>query len=497
MSIESTFQELFNLVYSGNNRDRDVHLLLDCYFPPQPHLPLYTLQELADQYPDISSRERVRQIKETFENNIRNYKEISETFPSIKIEIISAFKKIEENGCFISIEELSATRQSARSLAGIFQLGSLLNIHNNQAQLIENNQRGYIIPINVEKIQINKGLGSTRKSANHYGSVYPFSKLSLITEWDFIPSQQKIYFIKGLLQNEERYIELGDGDFFGFLGFSRDRILSRLVQIFTVYERVPIDNLVKSLHRTIKKRLISDKDADLDTLEECSDVFGEYCIRAGYCFESNGYFLASDDLRKYIHENPQPDDDMFLIECTLVKRLQKNGHPMITSDFINLMRETGANVSHIMEFAGLIYRTGYRRNSIYHTLDDQYIIQDQVIQPVDRNRIEINRIIRDTHLAKKVKRLCQYQCQICGNRLQIGDEEFYSEVHHIRPLGDPHNGPDTLENMLCVCPNCHVQLDYGAIPINISRLRFIERNPLSIQSINYHNQVIFHSEVGV
>lgn len=497
MSIESSFQELFNLVYSGNNPDRDVHLLLDYYFPPQPHLTLYTLQELADHYPDISSRERVRQIKETFENNIRNFKDMSTTYPSMKIELITAFEVIEENEGFISIEELSASRKSTRSLAGIFQLGSLLNIHNNQAQLIEINQRGYIVPIYVEKLQINKGLGSTRKLANHYGSVYPFNKLSQISEWDFIPSQQKTSFIKRLLENEEGYIELGDGDFFGFLGFSRDRIHSRLVQIFTVYERVPIDNLVKSLHRTIKKRLISDKDAVLDMLEACSDVFSEYCIRAGYCFESSDYFIASDNLRKYINENPQPDDDMFVIECTLVNQLQKNGHPMMTSDFIPLMRETGANVRHIMEFAGLIYRTGYRRNSIYHTLDDQYITQDQVIQSVDRNRIEINRVIRDTYLVKKVKRLCQFQCQICGNRLQIGDEEFYSEVHHIRPLGDPHNGPDTLENMLCVCPNCHVQLDYGAIPINISQLRFAERNPLSIQSIEYHNQVIFHSSVKV
>ena len=60
MSIEDTFKELFDLVYSGYNPDRDARLLLDYYFPPLPHLPLYTLQELSDQYSDISTRERIR-----------------------------------------------------------------------------------------------------------------------------------------------------------------------------------------------------------------------------------------------------------------------------------------------------------------------------------------------------------------------------------------------------------------------------------------------------
>ena len=39
----------------------------------------------------------------------------------------------------------------------------------------------------------------------------------------------------------------------------------------------------------------------------------------------------------------------------------------------------------------------------------------------------------------------------------------YAEGAHIRPLGYPHDGPDVLGNVLCLCPNDHVRFDYGAI----------------------------------
>ncbi|MFD8900185.1 HNH endonuclease [Streptomyces ardesiacus] len=36
----------------------------------------------------------------------------------------------------------------------------------------------------------------------------------------------------------------------------------------------------------------------------------------------------------------------------------------------------------------------------------------------------------------------------------------YSEGAHIRARGD--GGPDTVENLLCLCPNCHVLFAFGA-----------------------------------
>ncbi|TJZ42306.1 hypothetical protein FCH28_35515 [Streptomyces piniterrae] len=43
--------------------------------------------------------------------------------------------------------------------------------------------------------------------------------------------------------------------------------------------------------------------------------------------------------------------------------------------------------------------------------------------------------------------------------------EAYSEAAHIQALGKPHDGPDTIGNVLCLCPNCHVLFDRGALQL--------------------------------
>jgi putative restriction endonuclease len=54
---------------------------------------------------------------------------------------------------------------------------------------------------------------------------------------------------------------------------------------------------------------------------------------------------------------------------------------------------------------------------------------------------------------------------VCGVQL-ITPAGEYAEAAHIQALGTPHNGPDVLENLLCLCPNDHVLFDTGAIYID-------------------------------
>ncbi len=84
--------------------------------------------------------------------------------------------------------------------------------------------------------------------------------------------------------------------------------------------------------------------------------------------------------------------------------------------------------------------------------------------PTQRRRSNINRIVRNYDVAASVKRLYDNSCQICSTRL-VTAAGPYSEGAHIRPLGIPHNGPDTMENILCLCPNCHTLFDGHALTI--------------------------------
>ncbi|EOC1797756.1 HNH endonuclease [Vibrio fluvialis] len=107
-----------------------------------------------------------------------------------------------------------------------------------------------------------------------------------------------------------------------------------------------------------------------------------------------------------------------------------------------------------------------------------------------RAKQEVYRILRDTMLARKIKKLHKDQCQLCNTTVRLKNNETYSEAHHIIPIGKPHHGPDTPENIIVVCPTCHVLCDYGAIILDIKQIKQRAGHSISIKSINYHNESV-------
>jgi hypothetical protein len=112
----------------------------------------------------------------------------------------------------------------------------------------------------------------------------------------------------------------------------------------------------------------------------------------------------------------------------------------------------------------------------------------------EREPLTIHRIKRNPALSRRVKEtFYDNKCQICGNTVSLCDGQTYAEGHHIRPLGDPHNGDDLIENIICVCPNHHVQLDRGAILLNVDEfeLKIHEEHKMSTKYVDYHNKHIY------
>ncbi|WP_343028555.1 HNH endonuclease [Massilia sp. MP_M2] len=112
--------------------------------------------------------------------------------------------------------------------------------------------------------------------------------------------------------------------------------------------------------------------------------------------------------------------------------------------------------------------------------------------PADRQQVTVYRILRDTALARHVKEIHDYRCQLCGETINLSDGRKYSEAHHIQPLGRPHDGPDLLENVICVCPNHHVELDYGARKLEASAIRSVAGHTISERYIKYHNEKVYN-----
>ncbi|WP_393959907.1 HNH endonuclease [Priestia megaterium] len=120
------------------------------------------------------------------------------------------------------------------------------------------------------------------------------------------------------------------------------------------------------------------------------------------------------------------------------------------------------------------------------------------ISLTNRNRLIVNQL----------KKLYEDKCQICSEQIEIANNKYYSEVHHIQPLG-MHDGPDIPENMIVLCPNHHIMFDQGAIRINplerkvyhfkeehyLNKKEFELKHQINQLYTHYHDTKIFKGEV--
>lgn len=105
---------------------------------------------------------------------------------------------------------------------------------------------------------------------------------------------------------------------------------------------------------------------------------------------------------------------------------------------------------------------------------------------------------RESALGQHLKALHDFTCQGCGLRLDT-PAGAYAEAAHIRPLGSPHHGPDEWDNLLCLCPNCHVLFDLGAFSVDAQgellgrpgRLRLHREHRPSPEHLGYHREHLY------
>ncbi|MFF8601628.1 YDG/SRA domain-containing protein [Streptomyces sp. NPDC015232] len=135
---------------------------------------------------------------------------------------------------------------------------------------------------------------------------------------------------------------------------------------------------------------------------------------------------------------------------------------------------------------------GYRYDGLYRVVEDleeigsagfrilrfkltRLVEDDQELTPLEqqfeevihgeapRKTTTVERIVRDTAVVRRVKKWYGHRCQICRQAVPVGaDGKSYAEGAHIQALGKA-GGPDIESNVLCLCPNCHVRLDRGAL----------------------------------
>jgi len=165
---------------------------------------------------------------------------------------------------------------------------------------------------------------------------------------------------------------------------------------------------------------------------------------------------------------------------------------------VDAFEDIGENGFKICRFK-LIYSgtTRSKINSLFlfeSHLDDKNLYNSKV---PTRTETTILRIVRDSKIGNRVKQLYSNFCQVCNERIKVKNG-YYAEGAHIRPLGIPHHGIDSLDNILCLCPNHHIMFDRGTISIspefNIigeinSPLIINSDHIINIENLLYHNKI--------
>jgi len=115
-------------------------------------------------------------------------------------------------------------------------------------------------------------------------------------------------------------------------------------------------------------------------------------------------------------------------------------------------------------------------STIIDTLPDDYAV-------AERTSVTVNRINRNILLRERVKEIYDNSCQVCNTKLHKPGGAIAIGAH-IKALGQPHNGPDDLSNMLCLCPNHHSQFDSFSFYIDPDNLQVKGLKELQDRKIN-------------
>lgn len=228
--------------------------------------------------------------------------------------------------------------------------------------------------------------------------------------------------------------------------------------------------------------------------DKCSDKNYRKDVKQPY------YYVEESDSRNFIKDAVPPDIAPHRINIEWISKepyrpdlpwkelaYPRGSFRKITEDIIvKLKNKQLANEIKKLKEGNIVWQQDANKKVDENT---NVLTAVDIEPPMDTKRTKVteNRIIRDTELSRRVKDENGYKCQICDKTLKLKGGELYAEAHHIKPLGAPHNGPDIRENILCVCPNHHVLLDYKSIRLDYS----LCDKGIRKEYIDFHNKKFF------
>ncbi|MDK2951996.1 MAG: 5-methylcytosine-specific restriction enzyme [Kosmotogales bacterium] len=98
-------------------------------------------------------------------------------------------------------------------------------------------------------------------------------------------------------------------------------------------------------------------------------------------------------------------------------------------------------------------------------------------------QVETKVFIRNPYVSEYVKKKANGICQLCGEKapFKTKDNVPYLETHHIIWLSE--GGPDTIDNVVALCPNCHRKMH--VINLEEDKKILLEKNNEKVSKVEH------------
>ena len=104
-------------------------------------------------------------------------------------------------------------------------------------------------------------------------------------------------------------------------------------------------------------------------------------------------------------------------------------------------------------------------------LDELEFLAKYSVKDSGKREVVSEQYSRDSRVAEYAQRKANGICQLCGKPAPFNDRygEPFLETHHIIPLAE--DGPDSIENVVALCPNCHRKMHILDLPEDVTLLK--------------------------
>jgi hypothetical protein len=123
--------------------------------------------------------------------------------------------------------------------------------------------------------------------------------------------------------------------------------------------------------------------------------------------------------------------DQIILAEEIIRKFLGNGRPPKQTDFEKPNGKQLGNDGYAAMLAEFLKRQELGLSHSFTTKDNPTPLASDLDAPPGRVSTTVYRILRDTELARRIKRIHEYKCQICGETIQLLNGSRYAEAHHI------------------------------------------------------------------